>query len=197
MIDLSSQTAQVTAVVRGISADQLDDPTPCEEMTVRILVAHLHGLSIAFRDAAKKIEGPTTSTPPDAGEPILPEAWREETPIRLAELAEAWRAEEAWQGTTRAGGVTMPADEAGLVALDELVLHGWDLAVATGQPYRVESAVLAAVEEFVGAVPDAPEARAGLFGPPIPIDPSAPRFDRVLGQAGRDPAWAPGNGENS
>ena len=29
---------------------------------------------------------------------------------------------------TEAGGVTMPGEVTGLVALDEVVLHGWDLA---------------------------------------------------------------------
>lgn len=38
-----------------------------------------------------------------------------------------------------AGGVDLPRQVAGLVALDEVVLHGWDVAKATGQPYNVEA----------------------------------------------------------
>ena len=33
-------------------------------------------------------------------------------------------------------GVTMSAVEMGVVVPDELVVHGWDLSRATGQPYR-------------------------------------------------------------
>ncbi len=38
---------------------------------------------------------------------------------------------------TKAGGVDLPGEVAGLVALDELVVHGWDVARATGQAYDV------------------------------------------------------------
>jgi hypothetical protein len=40
---------------------------------------------------------------------------------------------------TQVGGVTLPGEIAGQVALDEVVLHAWDLAHATGQPYQQES----------------------------------------------------------
>lgn len=59
-------------------------------------------------------------------------------PRQLTDLVEAWRDPAAWAGMTEAGGVRMPAEEMGVVALDELVLHGWDLARATGQPFRCE-----------------------------------------------------------
>ena len=58
---------------------------------------------------------------------------------RLDQLAEAWADPAAWEGLTEAGGLTMPAEVAGTVALDEVVLHGWDLARATGQDDRLDS----------------------------------------------------------
>ncbi|GAA4283983.1 TIGR03086 family metal-binding protein [Brevibacterium daeguense] len=189
MIDLTPQATLVSELILGISDDRLGDPTPCEAMPVRLLVAHILGLAVAFRDAAQKIDGPTTSTPPDPAGLALPDDWREQIPLRLTELADAWDNQAAWQGTTQAGGLTMPAGDAGLVALDELVLHGWDLAVATSRPYAVEPAALDAVEQFVSAVPDDPDARAGLFGPVVAVDADASRLDRVLGLAGRDPRW--------
>lgn len=189
MHDLTESATRVIAVVGGVRDDQLDLPTPSEGRSVAQLLGHLHGLAIAFRDAARKVDGPTTSTPPDAAVPELPAAWREEIPARLAELSIAWSDPEAWEGTTQAGGVTQPAAEAGLVALDEVVLHGWDLAVATDRPYAVDPATLAAVEEFCAAIPDDPAARQGLFGPRVPVDEDASQLDRVLGLSGRDPRW--------
>jgi uncharacterized protein (TIGR03086 family) len=114
-------------------------------------------------------------------------------PRRLEELAEAWSAPSAWEGLTEAGGVTMPAEVMGVVALDELVLHGWDLARATGQPYAVDPVSAAAVLEFAAetAQPEQAHLREGLFGPVVPVPADAPVFDRALGLAGRDPAWAP------
>ena len=64
MIDLQRASDQVAAVVARVSDDQLDDPTPCTGTSVRVMVNHLLGLTVAFRDAAGKVEGPTTSTPP-------------------------------------------------------------------------------------------------------------------------------------
>jgi hypothetical protein len=49
--------------------------------------------------------------------------WCTQLPRRIVELAEAWRDPAAWEGTAEAGGVTMPAEVMGVVALDELVLH--------------------------------------------------------------------------
>src|SRR5215204_2473793 len=71
----------------------------------------------------------------------------------------------SWEGTATAGGVTMPAPAMAAVALDELVIHGWDLAVATGQPYSVSDADAEACTSFAGAVGESPEERAGLYGP--------------------------------
>ena len=81
----------------------------------------------------------------------------------------------------------------GMVALDELVLHGWDLAKATGQPFRCDPASTAAVLEFTAASarPENAAGREDLFGPVVPVPVDAPALDRALGFAGRDPAWSP------
>ena len=65
---------------------------------------------MAFRDAAGKVEGPTTSTAPQAAPKDLPPDWREEIPVALEELAQAWREPGAVGRQTTAGGVTMPAE---------------------------------------------------------------------------------------
>jgi hypothetical protein len=45
----------------------------------------------------------------------------------------------------------MPADVMGAVALDQLVLHDWDLAGATSQSFTCDPASTAAVLAFTGA----------------------------------------------
>ena len=59
----------------------------------------------------------TFSTPPAPVDDPLPPDWRDLVPARLAELAEAWQQPDAWTGMTRAGGVDLPGEVAGLVAL--------------------------------------------------------------------------------
>ena len=94
---------------------------------------------------------------------------------------------------TEVGGNTLPGEVTGLVALDEVVLHGWDLARATGQDFRCDPASAEAVLGFTErtAQPDQAASRTGLFGPVVPVAEDAPTFDRALGFAGRDPAWTP------
>lgn len=190
MIDLTTSTALVATLVQGVTDDQLDDPTPCPDMDVRTLLVHLSGLSIAFRDAASKLDGPTTNSPPDPSAEALPADWRTAIPQQLAELATAWQQPDAWTGMSVAGGQQMPGEVMGLVALDEVVLHGWDLASATKQPYSPDPEALGAVEEFVAGFPTEPEQREGMFGPVIETDPDVPQFTRVLALAGRDASWS-------
>ena len=49
----------------------------------------------------------------------------------------------------------MPAEVVGLVALDELVVHGMDIAVATAQPYEPAAQEIEAAMAFVTSF-DAP-----------------------------------------
>lgn len=191
MLDLQPSADQMASVVAGISDDQLDGSTPCDEMPVRQLIAHVIGLSIAFRDAARKVDGPTTSTPPGSAAAVLPNDWREQVPARLGELVSAWREPDAWQGDTQAGGLALPGAVAGQVANNELLLHGWDLARSTGQPFSAGEANLRSSWDMVSNTPDDPDARQGLFGPVVPVPDDAPLLDRALGYAGRDPHWTP------
>ena len=93
---------------------------------------------------------------------------------------------------TQAGGIELPGEQAGIVALDELVLHGWDVARASGQPYEPDPALLEIVHDFVAQFsgPGMDEQREGLFGPEVEVPADAPLLDRVLGLAGRDPGWS-------
>ncbi|MEU0271988.1 TIGR03086 family metal-binding protein [Streptomyces sp. NPDC006307] len=188
MFDLGSTARRVAALLDGVGDDRLDAPTPCPDYAVRQLLGHLAGLALAFRDAARKDFGPTTDTSPEGALPTLDGDWRTALPRRLDELAAAWRAPEAWEGTTRAGGVTLPGEVAGMVALNELLLHGWDLARASGQEYAADEEALRVCEALLAPTADSPEER-GPFGPPVKVSDGAPLLDRVVGLSGRRPDW--------
>ena len=116
------------------------------------------------------------------------EDWRTAYPARLAELARAWQAPAAWEGMTRAGGVDFPGEVGGIIALTEVVIHGWDVAAATGQDYDVDQATLDAVLPHVTAIA-AEGPVEGLFGPAVAVADDAPALDRIIALSGRDPAW--------
>ncbi|MFI1726963.1 TIGR03086 family metal-binding protein [Streptomyces sp. NPDC020489] len=188
-LDLGPQTCIVARLALAVRDEQLADPTPCPDLAVRNLLGHLLGLTVAFRDAARKDLGPTTDTDPASAVPDIGPGWREELPKVLDELAEAWRAPAAWTGMTRAGGVDLPGEVAAAVAVDELVVHGWDLARATGLPYEPDPAALEAAYDFLLAATKDDARGGGIFGPVVPVPEGAPLLDRAIGLSGRDPGW--------
>jgi uncharacterized protein (TIGR03086 family) len=190
-LDFAPPVRQLRSLLLGITDDQLGRPTPCPDWTVGDLLDHFIGLSWAFTQAAqKKTDAPGTgSAPPQPSAANLPPQWRSRLTVVLEDLAIAWRAPSAWEGTARAGGVTMPALEMGMVAINELTMHGWDLARATGQEYAADPRLLEPLIEFLSQGP--PEGTPGLFGPIVLVEDEADLLDQAVSLAGRDPRWRP------
>jgi uncharacterized protein (TIGR03086 family) len=194
MVDLGPAAQQLAGLVARVGEDELDKPTPCPAYAVGDLIDHVGGLALAFTAAANKEFGTYGDMAPAGDVSRLGDDWRTRIPRDLARLAEAWQKPDAWAGMTRVGGGEAPAEMAGLSLADELVVHGWDVARATGQPYRAEPEVLDAAQAFLSqfASPDAPDGPDVPFGPARMLPGDAPLLDRVVALAGRDPAWAPG-----
>ena len=184
--DLEPAAHRMARLVEAVPDTALARPTPCERYTIGDLLDHIAGSVLAFTAAAVKrpLEGA-----PSGDAANLPPDWRARIPRNARALADAWRAADAWTGMTRAGGVDLPAEMAGVVALDELVIHGWDLAKATGQPAGYDGPGLEAVHAMVQHFRSS--GVEGLFGPPVPVADDAPLLERILGLAGRDPRWEP------
>ena len=186
MIDLTSACQRTADVLADVTDEQLALPTPCEKLRLDELLAHVGGLASAFTAAGRKDFGPLTDTPPADGAQLETD-WRTAYPLRLAALAAAWQDPDAWQGMTRAGGIDLPGEVGGAVALAEVVIHGWDVARAAGRPYDSDPATVAAclahLAQFDTSGTD------GMFGPAVPIPDGAPDLDRVIALSGRDPAW--------
>src|SRR4051812_16441940 len=101
-LDFGPTTTSLAALVRGVSDDQLGEPTPSSGRSVGDLLDHIAGLTVAFTQAARK-SAPPGGTSPTADAAELPDDWRVVIPERLAELAEAWRDPAAYAGLTMAG----------------------------------------------------------------------------------------------
>ncbi|MGQ4385675.1 TIGR03086 family metal-binding protein [Streptomyces sp. SAS_270] len=190
-LDLEPQARIVARLAANVTQEQLQGATPCPQYAVHHLLGHLVGLTVAFRDAGRKDLGATTDTNPGAALPDLGPGWREALPTELDGLAEAWRDPAAWTGMTRAGGIDLPGEIAGAVAVDELVVHGWDLARATGQEYEPDEAALRATHDFLAAAATEMRGSDGPFGAVVSVPDDAPLLDRVIGLSGRDPGWKP------
>jgi uncharacterized protein (TIGR03086 family) len=84
----------------------------------------------------------------------------------------------------------MPASTIGGMVLGEFVIHGWDLARATGQRPQWPAGPL----EFLWdeTVKIAEMGRdMGVYGPAVPVPDAAPVLDRILGLTGRNPDRRP------
>jgi uncharacterized protein (TIGR03086 family) len=191
MLDLELATGALADVVSGVRDDQLTMPTPCTEACLGDLIDHVRGLSIAFSAAATKSPLDSAGQGPSADASRLGTDWRTRVPEGLETLAGAWRNEAAWVGMTRAGGVDLPAEIAGVIALDEVIIHGWDIAVASGQSLRHDPRLVEAAFEFVRASVEQNPGGPGIFGPAVPVPHDATLIDRLIGLAGRDPGWRP------
>jgi uncharacterized protein (TIGR03086 family) len=194
IVDLGPGAQQLANLIARVGDDELGKPTPCPSYTLGDLIEHVGGLALAFTAAANKDGGRYVEGAPSGDASRLGEDWRVRISRDLTALAEAWRKPAAWAGTTRIAGMDAPAGMVGLTAADELVVHGWDVARATGQPYACEPELLAAAESFLDqfASPDAPAGPDVAFGPSRQVPVGVPGLDRVVALAGRDPGWSLG-----
>jgi uncharacterized protein (TIGR03086 family) len=193
MHDLEPAAREVTRLVNGVRDDQLDDPTPCSSYTLGDLLHHVRGLAEAFTVAGRKEQPAGGSKPPPRGDAsLLPNNWRGETADWLSRLAETWSDPAAWEGTAWIAGFEAPASAVGITAANELVVHGWDVARASGQQLVLDGTALAPCREFVEMMsgPGSEEARGDAFGPALPVPVGASALDELVAGNGRDPAWA-------
>ncbi len=179
--------ARVVEIVRNIKPDQLDVPTPCAEYDVRKLMNHLLFWGPSLEGAGRKQSVP----PPAEVEPdvdLTQGDWAADLVAQLERTTAAWSGPQAWQGTTHMGSPTeMPAAMIGGMVLGELVVHGSDLARATGQQPTWDDDVLEYVyrdvETSAGMGRD-----MGIYGPEVPVPADAPLLHRILGLTGRKPS---------
>lgn len=183
MIDLKPACHGMTDVLAGISDQQLTDPTPCTEYSVRALAEHVDDAAQVFAAIARgDALGPDGSGP--AARPG--DDWRASATKHVQELGGAWADPAAWEGRSKGPGADLPNQLWGMIALTELVVHGWDLARATGQAFSLPDDTLQVCYDHVVAfVPNAPV--EGLWGPPVEPAADATLLDRILSVTGRQP----------
>jgi len=169
-------------LVEGVRDDQWDQLTPCAAWSVRDLVNHLITGNQLF---ARALLDDSPSTAPTS------------TELRPDQCAAAYR--ESADALLVAFGspgvlgrvVTVPFGAVpGVVALHlrlvEALVHGWDLAQATGQSARGNEELAEQELEFTRAkLADVPPERSP-FGPSQPVAEDVSALDRLAACLGRD-----------
>lgn len=181
------------SVIAGTQPDQHDAPTPCTDFSVADVINHLaFAFEMARRSGVREDWDPSWSA--DSIAPALdgvPAAeWAAVCGREAPRTARAWSEPTAWDGDSTMGSAAMPAAVVGSMMTAELVIHGWDLATATGQSYDppadVVQAAIAGVEPMLGMGRD-----GGWYGAEVRVDDSAPALHRLLAMTGRNPGWTP------
>ena len=186
--EIETAARRMASVIAHVDTATLADPTPCTHYTVAELLDHIDGFVGAFTAAGTRTQTGDGGPPSPGAASHLRADWRIAVPEDLDALVVAWQADDAYEGMLSAGGIEMPADSVAVVAIEELVVHGWDLARATGQAFECTPAELAVVDDFFSQF--GPEQRGGAYGPARAVGGSESHLDRVIAESGRDPAWS-------
>jgi uncharacterized protein (TIGR03086 family) len=175
LLDLYSRaSAWALTKVRG-AASQLDAPTTCERWDVRTLMNHMLLVQSAFVGHARG-EAFTLSLEEDPPDVLG------DDPASAFERARA----EALRVFGEPGVVERTGTNLGNIFGDQLI-HGWDLAVSTGQdPVMPEGLPEAAYALIEGAF--TVEGRRGVLATEVGVAADASTQDKLLAYSGRDPA---------
>jgi uncharacterized protein (TIGR03086 family) len=165
--------------VENLRTDQLDDPTPCTEWTVQALLDHIIGgyrmFATAFGAAAPESESAAATAHGAAGDAA----------VRAFEAPGALQRSLVLPVGEVAGEVALG------LALTDAVVHGWDLAKATGQDTTIDeplaTMLLAGLERSVTTDMRQPGGGMPVFAPPVPVDADRPAGDRLVAFLGRQP----------
>jgi uncharacterized protein (TIGR03086 family) len=170
------------AYVDAVRADQWAGPTPCTEWDVKHVANHIIGENLW---AAELLEGKTIADVGDkldgdlAGEDPAA-AYRDSVTV----ASHAVTAPGAMQATCHLSfGDYSGSDYAAQLFLDTLI-HGWDIAKATGQNTRLDPDLVEACLPVAGELSSMFRS-AGVFGEDLPVSDDADQQTRLLALLGR------------
>jgi uncharacterized protein (TIGR03086 family) len=172
-------------LIAGITPEQWSRPTPCTDWDVRALVTHLSDgnnlFATALGDGASSSAPERTPLAGATGDHDLVAAYRDSAEAVVA----AFRRSGALGRTVEVPFGTVPGAVALHLRLTEVLVHGWDLAAATGQvaafPEDLAEQELAFTREALGGLPPG----RTPFAPPMPAPDTAPALDRLAACLGR------------
>jgi uncharacterized protein (TIGR03086 family) len=174
LLDLYERASEWTLGKVPGAAPKLNERTPCDDWDVRTLLNHMLDTQHYFIGSARNED----VTPPSADPPELVG----DDPAAAFELARS----ETLTTFGEPGVIEKTGASLGIASSD-LLLHGWDLAIATGQDAQMPDGLAAAVYEMVhGRFTD--DQRKGVFKPEVEVGADASPQDKLLAYTGRNPS---------
>ncbi|MEX2099930.1 MAG: TIGR03086 family metal-binding protein [Acidimicrobiia bacterium] len=173
-------------VVDGIEPSQLDNPSPCDEWTVRDVLNHVTAgatmFAVCLRDGSISDERLGELMAGDN----LGDEYKRAFGAAADEALVAFSQPGAMDKIVKLPFGEMPAGVAVNIAIFDVATHTWDLAKGTGQTTEFDPEVIGTAYEL--AVAMIPNMRAGgMIGEEVPVSDDAPMPDRLAALAGRTP----------
>jgi uncharacterized protein (TIGR03086 family) len=168
------------AKVAAVPPDGWSNPSPCTEWTARDVVGHVidvHGMML------RPLETALSERPSVADDPLA--AFQSARADLEQVLDDPELADREYDGMFGRTSVAGTVDQ--FMAFD-LVVHGWDLARATGQDESIDPAEVERILGFVERMGTSTLRDNGVTGPEVTVPADAPAQDRMLGLLGRDPS---------
>lgn len=175
--------AQTGTIIEAVRPDQLGLPTPCGDWDVRTLLRHM--VNVVANRVAALGEGANILDLPSFAD--IGSDWV------AAYRTAATRSIAAWEDDGKLDAIyTVPwgkvPGRAALVGFtQELLTHGWDLAIATGQPSEGDPALATFVLDAMRKVLPASGREGTSFGPPVPAPEDAGPYAQLAAWLGRTP----------
>jgi uncharacterized protein (TIGR03086 family) len=175
----------VAKLISGLTADQRDLPTPCAGWTVHDLLAHM---CLASDKATRALTdaGPVEGMPVDYLADGPSSGW-----ATAAAALDAAATPDALGGVRQMPFAAVPVEVPGEVVLSAVtvdhLVHAWDLATASGQPFDADDELVGWALALVRAsVPI--EGRTGHpFGPVVAVAGDASLTEQLVAYTGRQP----------
>lgn len=164
--------------VAGVRDDQWSNPSPCEEWTARDVVAHVVNTQGLFLGFVGRDLGDIPSVDDD---PLG--AWNSARAVMQRDLEDPERAAAAFEGFL--GRTTFETSVDRFLCID-LIVHGWDLARATGLDEHIDPEDVTRVRHAAEAFGDAMRSPQ-VFGPAVEPPEGANDQEQLLAFLGRNP----------
>jgi uncharacterized protein (TIGR03086 family) len=174
LLDLYGRANEWTLSKVEGATDKLNAPTPCDEWDVRSLMNHMLDTQHYFVGTAR---GEDVSLP----SPEPPEL------LGADPVADFERARDEMLRTFGEDGVIEKTGPSLGIAFCDQLIHGWDLARATGQAATMPAGLPEAAFDMInGRLTD--DQRKGAFKPEVAVSSNASAQDKLLGYTGRNPS---------
>ena len=164
--------------IHDVEPEQWSNPTPCTEWTARDLVGHVvgtHGMMLGF------IGQSLSSAPTVEDDPLA--AFKAARSDMEAVLDDPELARTEYDGLFGRTNISATVDR--FLGFD-LVVHGWDLARATGQDEHIDPPEVERIWAHARKLGDNIR-QPGVCAPAVEIGDDASEQDRLLAYLGRDP----------